>query len=248
LHGGAKVRRLEREAGGFMLATGRGPVRAAQVIVATNGDTGPLTPGLRRRVIPVSSYIIATEELPLELTSRLSPKGRMFVDGRRLLSYFRLSPDRRRVLFGGRVSLADVDERQSAQGLYRRMIQVWPELAGRRISHSWKGKVAFTFDRLPHMGVWAGGQADGVHFALGCNGSGVAMASYLGHQLALKLLGRSNRPCPFDGADFPTRPFYDGRPWFLPAVGAWYRLRDALDAWSARARSPVTAGERRPGA
>jgi glycine/D-amino acid oxidase-like deaminating enzyme len=91
----------------------------------------------------------------------------MFVDGRRLLSYFRLSPDRRRVLFGGRVSLADVDERQSAQGLYRRLIQVWPELAGRRISHSWKGKVAFTFDRLPHMGMLAGGPIAGVHFATG---------------------------------------------------------------------------------
>jgi glycine/D-amino acid oxidase-like deaminating enzyme len=232
LHAGAAVRRIGREAGGFVLATERGPVRSADVIIATNGYTGPLTPGLQRRVIPVSSYIIATEELPLELTRGLSPNGRMFVDERRLLSYFRLSPDRRRVLFGGRVSLADVDERQSAQGLYMRLIQVWPELAGRRISHSWKGKVAFTFDRLPHMGMLADGPIAGVHFAMGCNGSGVAMASYLGHQIALKLLGRAGRPCPFDIQEFPTRPFYRGRPWFLPAVGAWYRLLDGLDGWS----------------
>lgn len=140
------------------------------------------------------------------------------------------------MLFGARVSLADVDERRSADGLYRRLLQVWPELAGRRISHSWKGTLAFTFDRLPHMGVLAGGEvlagerSDGAHFAMGCNGSGVAMASYLGHQIALKLLGRSHRPCPFDGPDFPSRPFYHGRPWFLSAVGAWYRWRDALDA------------------
>jgi glycine/D-amino acid oxidase-like deaminating enzyme len=231
LHGAAAVRRLERSTSGFVLATGRGPVQAAEVVIATNGYTGPLTPTLQRRVIPVSSYIIATEELPLELTQRLSPNGRTFVDGRRLLSYFRLSPDRRRVLFGGRVSLADIDERRSADGLYRRLIQVWPELAGRRVSHSWKGTLAFTFDRLPHMGVLAGGRSDGAHFAMGCNGSGVAMASYLGHQIALKLLGRAERPCPFDGPDFPSRPFYHGRPWFLPAVGAWYRWRDALDAW-----------------
>ncbi len=233
LHGQAAVRQLERTAAGFALETARGPVRAAEVIVATNGYTGPLTPALQRRVIPVSSYIIATEELPPELTRSLSPKGRMFVDGRRLLSYFRLSPDRRRVLFGGRVSLADVDERRSASGLHRRLLQVWPELAGRRLSHSWKGALAFTFDRLPHMGVLAGGRSDGAHFATGCNGSGIAMATWLGHQIALKLLGRSERPCPFDGPDFPTRPLYHGKPWFLPAVGAWYRWRDALDGWRA---------------
>jgi glycine/D-amino acid oxidase-like deaminating enzyme len=203
-------------------------VQAAEVIVATNGYTGPLTPELQRRVVPVSSYIIATEELPLELTRQLSPHDRMFVDGNRLLVYFRLSPDRRRVLFGGRVRLHDIDERRTAVGLYRKLLRVWPELAGCRVSHSWKGALAFTFDRLPHMGV-----CDGAHFAMGCNGSGVAMASYLGHQLALKLLGRSNRPCPFDGLDFPTRPLYYGRPWFLPAIGAWYRWRDALDAWRA---------------
>jgi glycine/D-amino acid oxidase-like deaminating enzyme len=226
LHGHAGVRRLSRSAAGFDLATARGALQAAEVVIATNGYTGPLTPDLQRRVVPVSSYIIATEELPLDLTRRLSPQGRMFVDGNRLLCYFRLSPDRRRVLFGGRVSLQDVAERHSAEGLYRRMVRVWPELAGCRISHSWKGAVAFTFDRLPHMGI-----AAGAHFAMGCNGSGVAMASYLGHQLALKLLGRTNRPCPFDGLDFPTRPLYDGRPWFLPAVGAWYRWRDALDGW-----------------
>jgi glycine/D-amino acid oxidase-like deaminating enzyme len=228
LHGHAGVRRLSRTAAGFGLETARGAVQTAEVIVATNGYTGPLTPELQRRVVPVSSYIIATEELPLELTRRLSPHDRMFVDGNRLLVYFRLSPDRRRVLFGGRVRLHDSDERRTADGLYRKLLRVWPELAGCRISHSWKGALAFTFDRLPHMGV-----CDGAHFAMGCNGSGVAMASYLGHQLGLKLLGRSNRPCPFDGLDFPARPLYYGRPWFLPVIGPWYRWRDALDAWRA---------------
>ncbi len=234
LHGYAEVGRLERKTSGFVLTTARGRVQAAEVVVASNGYTGPLTPALQRRVIPVSSYIIATEELPPDVTRRLSPNRRTFVDGQRLLSYFRLSPDGRRVLFGGRVSLADVDERHSAEGLYRRLIRVWPELAGQRLSHSWKGTLAFTFDRLPHMGVLTDGHAQGAHFAMGCNGSGVAMATWLGHQIALKLLGRAERSCPFDGLDFPTRPLYYGKPWFLPAVGAWYRWRDALDAWRAR--------------
>ena len=78
------------------------------------------------------------------------------------------------------------------------------------------------------------GERDGAHFAMGCNGSGVAMASYLGHQIALKLLGRTNRPCPFDGLDFPTHPLYHGRPWFLPAISVWYRWRDAVDGWPSR--------------
>ena len=229
LHGHAGVRRIGRDAAGFVLETARGPIRAQDVVVATNGYTGALTPALQRRVIPVASYIVATEELPLEVTRGLSPKGRMFVDGNRLLSYFRLSPDRRRVLFGGRVELSDIDERRSAAGLYRRLVAVWPELAGCRLTHSWKGALAFTFDRLPHMG-----ESAGMHYAMGCNGSGVAMASYLGHQIALKLLGRTNRPCPFDGLTFPTRPLYRGTPWFLPAVSAWYRLRDALEAWPPR--------------
>ena len=224
LHGHAEVQRLERSAAGMRLHTARGRIRADQVLIATNGYTGGLTPELRRRIVPVSSYIIATEALPQGLAAALSPRGRMFVDGNRLLSYFRLDPKGRRVLFGGRLSLRDVDERTAAQGLYRRMIRIWPELGAYRISHAWKGNVAFTFDRLPHMGTHAG-----LHFAMGCNGSGVAMATYLGHQSALKILGRQNRPCPFELLPFPTHVAYRQRTWFLPALGFWYRILDRLD-------------------
>ena len=226
LHGHAEVQRLERSAAGMRLHTARGRIRADQVLIATNGYTGGLTPELRRRIVPVSSYIIATEALPQDLAAALSPRGRMFVDGNRLLSYFRLDPKGRRVLFGGRLSLRDVDERTAAQGLYRRMMRIWPELGAYRISHAWKGNVAFTFDRLPHMGTHAG-----LHFAMGCNGSGVAMATYLGHQSALKILGRQNRPCPFEQLPFPTHVAYRQRTWFLPALGFWYRILDRLDHW-----------------
>ena len=226
LHGHAEVQRLERSAAGMRLHTARGRIRADQVLIATNGYTGALTPELRRRIVPVSSYIIATEALPQDLAAALSPRGRMFVDGNRLLSYFRLDPKGRRVLFGGRLSLRDVDERTAAQGLYRRMMRIWPELGAYRISHAWKGNVAFTFDRLPHMGTHAG-----LHFAMGCNGSGVAMATYLGHQSALKILGRQNRPCPFEQLPFPTHVAYRQRTWFLPALGFWYRILDRLDHW-----------------
>jgi glycine/D-amino acid oxidase-like deaminating enzyme len=226
LHGRAQVLRLERNGSGLALHTARGRVRADQVLIATNGYTGALVPALRRRIVPVASYIIATETMPPELAARLSPRRRMFVDGNRLLSYFRLSPDGRRVLFGGRLHLRNVDERTAAYGLYRRMVRVWPELGAFRIAHAWKGWLGFTFDRLPHMGVH-----DGAHFAMGCNGSGVAMATYLGHQCALKIVARQNRPCPFEELPFPTHVAYRGRAWFLPPLGLWYRFLDGLDSW-----------------
>ncbi|HEX5077595.1 MAG TPA: FAD-binding oxidoreductase, partial [Geminicoccaceae bacterium] len=233
LCGHAEVLSLQPAAQGFALETARGHIQADQVLVATNGHTGPLTPELRRRIIPLKSYMIATEELPPGLAERLSPRGRMFVDSNRKLSYFRLSPDGRRVLFGGRAKLTDVDERISARGLYQRMVAIWPELEGVRLTHSWRGNIALTFDHLPHMGDHLPhmGNRGGLHFAMGCNGSGVAMAGYLGHQVALKILGRQTRPCPFEGA-FPGHPLYRGNPWFLPAVGAWYRLLDTLDAYA----------------
>ena len=74
--------------------------------------------------------------------------------------------------------------------------------------------------------IWAG---KGMHYLLGCNGSGVAMMTYLGWQTARKIAGVANRPSAFDTEDFPTHPLYSGNPWFLPAIGGWYRLRDSVD-------------------
>ncbi len=226
LHALAEVKNLIKDGRGLALETVRGRLRAEQVMVATNGYTGGLVPGLRRRIVPVSSYLIATEPLPEDLAKALSPKGRMFVDSNRLLTYFRLSPDGRRILFGGRLHLRNVDEQVAALGLYRHLVRIWPELAAFKVTHAWKGYLGFTFDRLPHSGM-----LDGAHFAAGCNGSGVAMACYLGHQTAHKLLGRQTTPSAFEQIPFPDHPLYRHRPWFLPAVGAWYRFLDRIDAW-----------------
>jgi glycine/D-amino acid oxidase-like deaminating enzyme len=218
---------LSRRAGGFTLHTPRGSVEAREVIVATNGYTGALTPWLRRRLIPLGSYIIATEPLPPETARRLIPRGRMIIDTNRVLSYYRLSPDGTRILYGGRASFRRATARETAPRLHAMMVRVWPELARTRVTHAWTGNVAFTFDHVPHMGVH-----EGVHYAVGCQGSGVGMATYLGYQLALKIAGKTTAPCAFDGLPFPTRPTYTGDPWFLPIVGSYYRLRD----WIERAR------------
>ncbi len=225
LLGRTKAGALTRTATGWRVETSRGPIEAGEVVIATNGYTGSLTPDLRRRLIPVASHIIATEELDPELARSLIPNQRTLADSRRILTYYRMSHDNKRVIFGGRARFTQVTPEVSAPILHAMMLARWPQLKGVRVTHAWTGNVAFAFDYLPHMGV----TQKGLHYAMACNGAGVAMLSYLGAEVGKKLLGKSNKLPVFDGRDFPTRAFYTGNPWMLPMVGSWYRFRDWLD-------------------
>lgn len=215
---------VQKGDGSWTVKTPRGIIQTRNVVIATNGYTGDVTPQLKRRVVPVGSYLIATEELPADLLAEISPKNRSFADTRRVLTYYRLSPDGKRMIFGGRAKFGFSDPLDTAPLLHRFMTDRFPQLRGSKISHAWTGNVAFTFDELPHMG-----QQDGMYYALGCNGSGIAMMSYLGRETALKILGKSNRQIAFDQPEFPTHPLYKGSPWFLPLVGAWFRTADWWD-------------------
>ena len=205
------------------VVTTRGRVLARDVIIATNGYTGRATPGLRRRVIPIGSYIIATEPVDPAIMQRIMPRNRVVSDTRKVVYYYRPSPDHTRVVFGGRVALKETDPRISAPRLHRIMTGLFPELRTTRISHSWMGFVAYTFDEIPHIGTH-----DGVWFSAGYCGSGVAWASYLGNRLGHKVLGNAEGRTAFDTIAFPTRPLYTGDPWFLGFALAWYR---AMDRW-----------------
>ncbi|WP_281967011.1 NAD(P)/FAD-dependent oxidoreductase [Roseovarius nanhaiticus] len=207
---------------GHDVQTPRGTVRARDVIVATNGYTTGVTPWQQRRVIPIGSYIIATEPLDEGVMDRLFPADRIASDTCKVVYYYRPSPDRTRILFGGRVSAGETDTSISGPRLHHDMCRIFPELRQTRISHSWMGTVAYTFDELAHCGTH-----DGVHYAMGYCGSGVSMASYLGMRMGQKVLGLKEGQTAFDDLPFPTRPFYTGRPWFLPAAVAWYRWNDA---------------------
>lgn len=219
------VNGLTQEANGsWLVKTPRGTIRAQHVVIATNGYTGDVTPQFKRRVVPVGSYIIATEELSPDLAKSLSPANRSFADTRRVLTYYRLSPDGKRMIFGGRAKFGFSDPVETAPMLYQFMLDRFPQLKGTKITHAWTGNVAFTMDELPHMGKF-----QGLHYALGCNGSGVAMMSFLGRETARKIVGKSNRTIAFDQPEFPTSPLYHGNPWFLPLVGAWFRTRDWWD-------------------
>ncbi|MAS06566.1 MAG: FAD-dependent oxidoreductase [Ahrensia sp.] len=212
---------IERTRPGFIVNTARGPVRAGKVIVATNGYSGPLAPWQQRRIIPIGSYVIATEELAPELVDRLFPTDRILSDTRKLVYYYRLSPDRKRVLFGGRVSLSETDPKKSAVKLHRSMTALFPELETARISHSWMGFVGYTFDTLAHCG-----EDNGLFHAMGYCGSGVGMASYLGMRMGVKASGREKTLSAFERIAFPTRPLYSGNPWFLAPSVLVYRMRD----------------------
>jgi glycine/D-amino acid oxidase-like deaminating enzyme len=220
----AAVTGIGRASGGWRIETSRGAVSAGDVVIATNGYTGELTPALRRRVVPIASHIIATEALPPDLACSLIPKGRTLSDTRRVLCYYRMSPDGTRMVFGGRARFTQIDPTVSAPILHRYMTDRFPQLRGVKVTHAWTGNVAFTLDALPHMG-----EREGLHYCLGCNGSGVAMMTYLGWQTARKIARAANYACSFDTEVFPDHPLYSGNPWFLPVVGGYYRLRDSLD-------------------
>ena len=216
------VTAIAQEGKGFRLKTAKGEVVARDVLVATNGYTGGLTPWQQRRVIPIGSYMIATEPLPQETMDRLFPTDRVVSDSRRLVYYYRASPDRTRILFGGRVSLKETDANVSAPRLHTELCRIFPELATTRLSHSWLGFVAYTFDTLPHVG-----KHEGIHYAMGYCGVGIAMASYLGTRVGQQILGLAEGRTAFDGLAFETRPLYYGDPWFLAPSIRYYRWRDA---------------------
>jgi glycine/D-amino acid oxidase-like deaminating enzyme len=220
----AAVKTIVRSGKGWRITTSRGEIEAGDVVIATNGYTGDATPDLKRRLIPLASHIIATEELPPDLAGTLIPKGRTLADTKRVLCYYRMSPDNKRMIFGGRARFTPVTAAVSAPILHRFMTDRFPQLKGVRVTHAWTGNVAFTWDALPHTGMLGG-----MHYALGCNGSGVAMMTYLGHQTARRIVGGANSTCGFETQEFPDFPLYNGSPnWALPAIGAYYRFRDSL--------------------
>ncbi len=227
LHEGVRARSIRRGADGrFMVETTRGGILAGDVFVATNGYTDGVVPSLRRRIIPIGSYIIASEPLPEALARELSPKGRAFFDTKNFLYYWHVSADRR-VIFGGRASFLPTSIDHTAEILHRGLLEVHPQLADHRIEYAWGGNVGFTFDRMPHVGR----TRDGVAYAMGCCGTGVALMTHLGTRVGQWLAG-GEAPA-LTRLKFPLVPApFEGRPWFLPFAGEWFRLQDWLAARS----------------
>jgi glycine/D-amino acid oxidase-like deaminating enzyme len=217
------VNALKANREGFEALTPRGVIHARQVLLATNGYSGPLSPWHRRRVIPIGSYQIATEPLGADRIRSLIPRGRNIVDSRRVVVYFRPSADGERIVFGGRAALAETDPLACVPRLRWMMERIFPQLHSVRLSHAWVGWVAYTFDTLPHLG-----QHEGIHYCMGYCGQGVPLAPYFGRRIGQQMLGLAEGRTALDELPFPSRPYYRGNPWFLaPSVFA-YRLIDAV--------------------
>lgn len=226
LYSNCPVRSIRQTPGGFVVRFDHAEIKARKVIMTTNGYTDGVSNWIARRLIPARSYMIATEELPSGMADALIPGGAAVADTKHILYYFRTSPDRKRILFGGRASFRNTGARESAVRLHGFMKSVFPQLADVKISHAWYGNFALGFDFLPHIGVH-----DGVHYACACNGSGVMMLSYLGHAAAVNAMGEASIIRGLDRVPFKTRPGYFGRPWFLPIVGTAYQMRDRWNQW-----------------
>ena len=208
----------------FRVQTAKGSLHAHDVLLATGAYTGGATPRLRKKIIPIGSYIIATEVLSEELAHALSPKNRMIYDSKHFLYYYRLTPDRR-MLFGGRAAFFPETAntvRQSAEILRRGMVHVYPQLRDTKVEFVWGGTLDFAFDSMPHTG-----RIDGMYYAIGYAGHGMAFGTYLGSKLGAIICGQPN-DLPFEDIPFPAPPLglRSGHTWALPLAGAYYRFLD----------------------
>lgn len=227
LHARARVNMLRRGGGRFVVETERGIVHAENVLVGTSGYTGNVTKSLQRKIIPIGSFIIATEKLSNELANELNPKNRMIFDYKHYLNYFRMWDNR--MIFGGRAAFFPENPntiRRSAEILQREMVQVYPQLKDTKVEYVWGGTLDFAFDMMTHVG-----EMDGIYFSLGYAGHGVAMASYLGKTVAEAIMNGNIKDHPFTSFEFPGAPMglYNGYPWFLPLAGLWHKILDWME-------------------
>lgn len=228
VHSQTHVHSIEKDGSGFRVVTSAGTVQARQVLVCTNGYTDGAVPFLRRRLVPVRSRIIVTEELAPEVMARLMPKRMMMIEGRQLGFYYRPTPDGKRILLGGRDSSRAGDPAAPKLFLRRGLVNLFPELENVRLSHTWFGNVAMHRDMLPRIF-----EKGGVVYATGFCGSGVVWAPWIGTRAAHKLMGHGEQArTAFDFRPPAFIPLYRGNPWFMPAI---------IQAIGCRTASPCSA-------
>ncbi|SEE42809.1 Glycine/D-amino acid oxidase [Rhizobiales bacterium GAS191] len=221
----APVTKLRRLGGRkHEIVTGRGSFRADQVLLATGTSVkGPFS-HFRRRIVPVGSFIIATEPLSENVLGDLMPTRRTATTTKNIGHYFRITPDNR-LLLGGRARFAmssPASDAKSGKILEQGMLSLFPQLRGTRIDYCWGGLVDMTADRLPRAG-----EHEGLLYSMGYSGHGTQMSVHMGQVMAEVMNGRPDAN-PFRDLDWPAIPGHFGPPWFLPFVGAYYRLQDWL--------------------
>lgn len=226
IHGRSPVTGLVREGKGWRVETPGGVVLTDQVLLATNGYTGALWPGLQQSVIPVYSYQVATKPLGDNLRRSILAGGMPVSDTRRVLLYFRLDHEGRLVV-GGRGRSRQTEEPSYYRNIVAGLGWLYPQLDGIEIDYYWGGQVAITLDHLPHLNELA----PGLHAMIGYNGRGVAMATACGKMMAERMRGKPLEELPLPASPMKPIPFHGFRQPALAAAVAWKRL---LDRWEAR--------------
>lgn len=215
------VTALRREAGGHRVATARGTLRARQVLLATGASAlGPMY--FRRRLVPLGSFVIVTEPLGAERIAAIMPTERTATTTRIIGHYFRTTPDGR-LVWGGRARFALpslASDAKSGRVLERGLHDVFPQLGPVRVDYCWGGTIDATQDRLPRAG-----ERDGLFYATGYSGHGVQMSVHMGQAMAAVMGGRAEAN-PFRDLEWKPVPGHFGPPWFMPAVGLYYRVKD----------------------
>jgi gamma-glutamylputrescine oxidase len=218
----SRVRRLEVE-GEPRAFTDTGQVDARFMIVACDAYGGALSRTLYYGMMPITSFVVATERLGANRATGLIRDNEAVADTNWVLDYFRRSGDDR-LLFGGRASYSNYEPPNLRKNIKRRMLRVFPQLQDAAIEYAWGGYIAITYNRLPAMGRLG----PSTYYAHGYSGQGVALANLYGKLMAEAIRGQSER---YDLlAGFKHLPFPGGglRLPLLVAAMAWYRLRDAL--------------------
>lgn len=229
IHTGSEVRKLERLNNGRVhrLHTARGTVTAQQVLLATGASRHGSYASfgwLRRRIVPVGSFIVVTEPLGAERAQALLAARRTYTTVANIHHYFRLTPDHR-LVFGGRARFAissPQSDAASGEILRQGMAETFPQLGPVRLDYCWGGLVDMTQDRLPHAG-----ERDGLYYATGYSGHGTQMSVHMGQRMA-EVMNGDVQANPWRDRAWPAIPGHVGPPWFLPFVGAYYRLKDRL--------------------
>jgi glycine/D-amino acid oxidase-like deaminating enzyme len=202
-------------------------IHCQQVLMATNGYTqAKVSSFLAKRIMPVPSFVIVTEELGEDLVQALLPGGHCMVETRQRFCYYRATPCGKRIMLGSRAALHAITPQQALPTLRAKLTEIFPSLKDTKISHCWTGFTGFSFSKLPNIGCH-----DGIYHALGYCGNGVAMAPYLGHKAALKMLNPQQQHSVFEQTPLQNRIYHHGNPWYMPAASAWYRTRDWWDNW-----------------
>lgn len=209
----------------FNVLTSNAAIQCQQVLIATNGYTrSNLSRYLSRRVLPVPSFIITTGDIGKDKVQSLLPGGHCMVETRKRYCYYRATPCGRRIMLGTRAAMHAMKAEEALPTLRKMLTEIFPSLVDVEISHCWTGFTGFSFSQLPNLS-----SNKGIYSALGYCGNGVAMAPYLGHKAALKILNPNQRATVFEQTPLETRLYYFGKPWFLPIASAYFRGFDLFD-------------------